>query len=180
MSKMEATPSRRSLPSTWCLYAHHDDAEYCNGYVHLMDLRRVYDVVAMWQHGPPVDVLMGSEKEILISKRKVSSLSLFRSLSLPEWEHPTNTTGCTLSARLVGLTPSQCADVWWKLIMRLLTDPDAPLDLMGVQISHKRNRYRGQHRLDAWLFGPPRPELEALLLSVLPSGSSLHVRLRAS
>ena len=128
------------LPCTWNLYAHFpcDSNTYLHSYQHIMDFTHCEDW-GVFQYVTSAGVLAEHAKAILVNGKQVSSFSLFRNFSRPEWEHSSNKRGYTLTYRLP-TSPEETKRLWDTLVADAVRGAMSD-DVMGVQITRKWYRF---------------------------------------
>lgn len=133
----------------WNLYAHCvSTAEtYGASYEQVARIDSLETWAGVWNHVHPE--LIGSQTfELLVNRKKITSWSLFREHISPEWEHPKNQHGCTLTHRVAA--DVNAADAWTTLVMECVRGAE-PDGVNGIQVTQKRYRSGILVKLDVWL-----------------------------
>ena len=145
----KTSPESHPLSSTWSLYAHSqsDAATYRARYWCLLDVDTCEQWGAMVHHIPAAATIAEPRVSLRIYGHPVHSFSFFRDGVTPEWEHPRNESGYTLSARSV----RTCADrarLWVDLLCECAR---GALDdaVLGVQLSSRRGA-TAHFKIDVW------------------------------
>lgn len=68
----------------------------------------------MMTHVPQCSLLLHNDLKVQMGGQTVSVFSFFRSHVRPEWEHPSNSLGTTLTARVGHMTHMEMENVWSK------------------------------------------------------------------
>lgn len=139
------------LEAPWSLFAHtlSDASTYSAAYTHLATVATCEEWGSLWAHVPGADVLARADRAIQLKAQRIVSFSFFRDDVKPEWEHPQNHGGATLTAR-VTLAPERAQDVWTTLCAdcaRGVSDDG----VLGVQVSQKRGKPHPTLKFDVWL-----------------------------
>ena len=138
-----------TLPDgAWTLYAHGtaDATTYASALTPMTTVQTCEDWARMWN---TVHRGARSDVRVLVRKKPVAGWSFFRDPVRPEWEHPSNEDGSTLSAR-VALAPDR-ADALWTALLCDCARGRADDAVLGVQISHKWVRHTPALKIDIWL-----------------------------
>lgn len=139
----------------WSLYAHGaaDAASYNTAYVHVFKVETCEQWGAVWNH-VPMHAIHRPDARVRVRGIAVTSWSFFRDGVLPEWEHPANKRGATLTAR-VALAPHDASELW-KCLMVECVRGAAPDEVLGVQIARKQSRHASFTKVDVWLASDAR------------------------
>lgn len=148
-ARRKTSPESHPLSSTWTLYAHSqsDATTYRARYWRLLDVGSCEQWGAMVQHVPAASTIAAPRVSLRIYGHPVHSFSFFRDGITPEWEHPRNEHGYTLSARSAR-TSTDRARLWVDLLCECAR---GALDdaVLGVQLSSRRGA--GDHfKVDVW------------------------------
>ena len=142
------------LSSSWALYAHSpsDATTYRSCFAHVCDVATCEQWGQMVRHVPAASTLADPAKTMTIHGRPVTSFSLFRDGITPEWEHPRNRGGHTLTARF-RRTPADCAALWVDLVAE---SARGAFDdgVLGVQLSARHTPSVVHLKLDVWCEDP--------------------------
>jgi hypothetical protein len=134
----------------WCLYAHFQSTcdTYGTSYAHVSCMQTIEDWARTWNHCHP-DCVGDPTRTIFIDKRRVTSWSLFRQPILPEWEHPANVNGITLTHR-TNANDVDAAVVWCALVLECVRGAESD-DIYGIQVTQKNTRNTTFIKFDVWL-----------------------------
>ena len=142
---------RKTLTDTWTLYAHTPSTAdtYGNNMHALVRITDVRDWAVVMQHVPMVRHV----RELIdvgLAGTRVHAWSLFRDDVTPEWEHPRNAHGRTLTHRASGPDTLRSHEQWLALLVECVRGAD-PNGLVGLQVTRKIMKGVRHVRLDAWL-----------------------------
>ena len=145
------TSSSHPLADAWSLYAHPlaDASTYRAAYTLLGTVTTCEEWGALWQHVPGADSFAKHDVGVMLRKQRIVALSFFRGATKPEWEHPDNHGGTTLTTRTT-LPPDRARDVWTSLVADCARGAVED-GLLGVQVSQKWGRHAPSLKFDLWL-----------------------------
>jgi hypothetical protein len=153
------------LSSPWSLYAHSasNSSSYKVSYMHVMDVSSCEEWGSMIQHVPGPEVFVRGDAVFQICGRRIISLSFFKDGIIPEWEHPRNKKGSTLTSR-ANMLSEEMKTLWVNTTCDLARGgiDDA---VLGIQFSQKKSRFAPPHvKIDVWLCeGAKVEEIQRLL-----------------
>lgn len=134
----------------WCLYAHFQSTNdtYGHSYTLVSHMNSIEDWARTWNNCHPY--LVGdSSRTVYIEKKCVMSWSLFKHPIRPEWEHPANVNGITLTHR-TNINELDAADMWQTLVVECARGA-APDYINGVQTTMKFSKTFTFIKFDVWL-----------------------------
>lgn len=143
---------------SWTLYAHTQSTldTYNSSYTPLATVADLRAFARLWNHVHPQ--LVGSLTHgVAIAKQRVYSWSFFRSDVSPEWEHPRNHGGHTLTYRVPPSARGGVAELWKTLVIECVRGAE-PEGVLGVQVTQKLARGASFVKFDVWLastYAPP-------------------------
>lgn len=131
------------LPAAWDLYLHTAavGTNYGASFRHTMHVATCEDWGHMWNHSHP-DLVGSTATSLRLAAKDprgsdvVTGWSFFRHFCRPEWEHPANHDGSTVTARA---NPPDATKVWQSLVLDC-TRGAAPPTVLGVQVTRKWSR----------------------------------------
>lgn len=95
-------PMKRRYPlaCSWAFYAHHksDPSTYKISYVHIMDVATCQSFGNFW-NWYPIETFVNPSLACAFHAKETRAFSFFKHGSAPEWEHPSNRNGTTLTSR---------------------------------------------------------------------------------
>lgn len=141
-----ATP----LSSAWTLYAHRPATagDYTSAYSVVAEARTCEEWGALARHARGAEALVLPGKRLTVAGAPVVALSFFRDGVTPEWEHPRNARGHTLSARLC-LAPDDARALWVALLCECARGAWDE-HVLGVQATGKTTRGAPHLKVDVW------------------------------
>lgn len=133
----------------WNLYAHCvSTAEtYGTSYEHVARIDSLEMWARVWNHVHP-ELIGSATLEIRVNRKKITSWSLFREHISPEWEHPRNQHGCTITHRAA--PDVNAADTWKKMVLDCVRGAE-PDGINGIQVTQKHFRGGIIVKFDVWL-----------------------------
>lgn len=150
--------AEHALADPWTLYAHGaaDAIRYHSSIHYVTTITSCEDWGRVWNN-VPFQTLRNVDKAVVVHGTRVNTWSLFRRNTEPEWEHPDNHGGTTLTYR-VG-HPHDVFPTWRELMVECVRGASPPA-VLGIQVTQKKGR-NVRSRFDVWLRASPPEALRA-------------------
>lgn len=140
----------------WTFYAHSQATSntYLQSINKIATVTTLEEWASVWNHSHPDLVGVGATF-VVIHDQRILTWSLFRDAVLPEWEHPANANGITLTHR-TSVDESDATRVWRDLVLEAIRGA-FPDTLLGIQVTKKPARHTTFVRFDVWLSAKADP-----------------------
>ena len=134
----------------WCLYAHfHSTSDtYGDSFTLVSHMGTVEEWARTWNHCH-MKLVGDSRRTVCIENRCVISWSLFKHLITPEWEHPSNVDGVTMTHR-TNTSELDTARLWEMLVVECVRGAE-PDYVNGIQMTKKPTKTHAFIKFDVWL-----------------------------
>ena len=151
----------------WRLYVHSRSTSQTYGasYALMSRMTTLEEWARTWNHCHP-EVVGDPTRMLKANGLLVTSWSLFRDSVLPEWEHPCNANGTTLTHRTDTMR-IDAAELWKQVVLDCVRGA-APNDVNGIQITQKYVRTVMYIRVDVWTRTNVNDTVMAWLAEVTP------------
>ncbi len=162
-------PAEHLLWCKWVIWEHRRPAKastYCDSMSPIGGFESVEDFWRHWRVMPsPSKLFLACPAA---SERHVDSISLFIDGVRPEWEDPSNATGCELFCRRP-FAPSQLDRLWHALVFGVVGGSlaGAREHVTGVRVVNKSSAQRVMYRVEVWLRTEDSDPIRAALPAVL-------------
>lgn len=139
------------LADKWSLYFHFvcDASCYKLSYTHIMDVESCEQWAQMIKFVPGFQVVLGPNTKLMVYGREVNSFSFFKNGITPEWEHPANHHGFTITTRLK-LLQTETEQLWTSLACECARGAMNE-SVLGIQLIRKWSKHIISVKVDFWL-----------------------------
>lgn len=137
----------------WNLFMHFQVSphqSYSHSFSQIMQIQSGLHLAQLLQYVPSAGILVTPHRKLRVHGRFVTAYSLFRNHVVPEWEHPTNCFGFTLTARIQTFSPSD-TDAMWRRLVCDCTRGAMDFHVVGIQLAQRWSRHNPMLKLDVWV-----------------------------
>lgn len=134
----------------WCLYLHSPSTSdtYGKSYRLLSRMKTLEQWARTWNNCH-VATIGNPSCLLLLNKQCITTWSLFRDDVLPEWEHPRNSNGTTLTCR-TNACDTDAGRAWTHIVLECIRGATS-IHVLGVQVTRKPTRTAFFNKFDVWL-----------------------------